>query len=329
MKKTKSNSLASGDLSNPAEALHAAPELAFARSELGLNLLTQLQTGSGSYQRIADYFLRNQVKVTALGIEDLAQECEVSTATISRFARELGFSNYAALKNQIAETVQAIFAPVEKLRHTIESRDTASSPAQASLQAAQVNLQACSQSLDEAALQAVIARLTSAHTVYVMGFGLSSQLATMLALHLQPFCQRVVEVVSYGGTEVAAGNLMHISAKDVLLVISFPRYALDAIRLTQFARDHGAAVVALTDSAASPLAQLSDQVVLAPSNHAVLPSSASAALAVIEALVSCLMTSNKHNVEKALQLTQALSAYLHHNDNSTRTPQLESRKPKK
>ncbi len=307
----------------------SAPELSFARSALGLSLMAQLQNGSASYQRIADYFLRNQVKVTALGIEDLAEECQVSTATISRFARELGFANYAALKNQIAETVQAIFSPVEKLRHTIETSDAAASPAQASLQASVTNVQACSQGLDEAALQTVIRRISRASTVYVMGFGLSSHLAAMLALHLQPFCQRVVEVVSFGGTEVAAGNLMHAGPQDVLIVISFPRYALDAIRLTQFARDHGAGVVAITDSAASPLAQLSDQVILAPCHHGVLPSSASAAIAVIEALVSCLMTSNKHNVEKALQLTQALSAYLHHNDNIPRTPQLESRKPKK
>ena len=326
MKKNKTPTVASAE---SAAQGGNTPELSFARSALGLSLMAQLQNGSASYQRIADYFLRNQVKVTALGIEDLAEECRVSTATISRFARELGFTNYAALKNQIADTVQVIFSPVEKLRHTIESADTAATPAQASLQAALTNVQACSQGLDETALQSVIRQISKAATVYVMGFGLSSHLAAMLALHLQPFCQRVVEVVSYGGTEVAAGNLMHAGPQDVLIVISFPRYALDAIRLTQFARDHGAGVVAITDSAASPLAQLSDQIILAPCHHAVLPSSASAAIAVIEALVSCLMTSNKQNVEKAMQLTQALSAYLHHNDNIPRTPQLESRKPKK
>ncbi|UUZ52598.1 hypothetical protein LP419_25050 [Massilia sp. H-1] len=50
-----------------------------------------------------------------------------------------------------------------------------------------------------------MARLTAARAVYVMGFGLSSQLASsMLSLHLQPFCQQVIEVAGQGGTEVAA-----------------------------------------------------------------------------------------------------------------------------
>lgn len=306
-----------------------SPDLVFAKSNLGNALLAQLQEGSSSYKRIADYLLRNQVKVTALGIEDMAEQCEVSTATISRFARDLGFANYAALKNKIAETVQAIFSPVEKLRHTIEGKKPSSSAAHASLQSAVANINAASAGLEEDQMQQVVARLCKANTVYVMGFGISSHLAGMLALHLQPYCNRVVEVVTYGGTEVAAGNLANIGDKDVLVVISFPRYALDVIRLTQFARHHATCIVAMTDSAASPLAQLGDYLLLAPSTHAVLPSSSSAATAMIESLVSAIMVSSKKNVEKAIRMTEALSGYLHNNDNTSRTQQLESRKPKK
>lgn len=306
-----------------------SPDLVFAKSSLGESLMQQLKEGSSSYKRIADYLLRNQVKVTALGIEDMAEHCEVSTATISRFARDLGFANYAALKNKIAETVQEIFSPVEKLRNTIEARKANSSPANASLQSATANINAASQGIEDEQMNQIVSRLSKAGTVYIMGFGISSHLAGMLALHLQPYCNRVVEVVAYGGTEVAAGNLANITDKDVLIVISFPRYALDVIRLTQFARNHSTCIVAITDSSASPIAQLGDYLLLAPSTHAVLSSSSTAATAVIEALVSSIMVSNKKNVEKAIRLTEALSGYLHNNDNTSRTAQLESRKPKK
>jgi hypothetical protein len=43
----------------------------------------------------------------------------------------------------------------------------------------------------------------------------------------------------------------------------------------------------------------------------VLPSSSSAALAVIEALAVSLMTSNKANVAKAARHTEAIAAYLY------------------
>ena len=42
---------------------------------------------------------------------------------------------------------------------------------------------------------------------------------------------RPVQVVEFGGTEVAAGRLMNIGAGDVLVAISLPRYADDALRL--------------------------------------------------------------------------------------------------
>jgi DNA-binding MurR/RpiR family transcriptional regulator len=145
----------------------------------------------------------------------------------------------------------------------------------------------------------------------VLGFGLSSFLAGALAMHLQPFCRHVVEVAASGGTEVAASHLATITSKDVLVVISLPRYTLDAVSLTRFARDSGATIVAITDSPASPLAELGHHVLYAHSAHPVLPSSSSAALAVIEALAVSLMTSNKANVAKAARHTEAIAAYLY------------------
>lgn len=304
------------------------PELAFANSRLGKLLLQTLTEGSSSYQSIANYLLRNQVRVTALGIEDLAESCQVSTATVSRFARDLGFTNFAAMRNEAAEVLQSVFHPVEKLRNTIERRDHATSAASASFEYAVANIESGQLGLSEERIGQVVTALSKARTVYVMGFGLSAHLAGMLALHLQPFCRHVIEVVAYGGTEVAAGHMAQVGEEDVLIVISFPRYANDAIKLAHFARDHGTQLVAITDSAASPLANLGDMLLLAPSTHPVLPSSSAAAMAVIEALVSSLMVSNKKHVENAIKLTEALAAYLHDDNILPRTP-LQARKASK
>lgn len=301
----------------------ASPEVGFARSALGQSLLRVLAEGSASNRTIADHLLRNQLRVTALGIEELAEACAVSSATISRFARDLGFKNFAAMRGAVAETLQSVLQPVDKLRSTIARRAGATSPATESLGYAEAGIAASIQSLDSAEVERVVARLTAARTVYALGFGLSSHLAGMLAMHLQPFCPHVVEVAASGGTEVAAAHLANVGAKDVLVVISLPRYAADVVRLAQFARAHGATVVSITDAPASPLAELGHHVLYAPSEHPVLPSSSSAALAVIEALVVALMVSNKANVAKAARLTDAIAAYLYGADqvsNSSTSP---------
>ncbi|QYF94856.1 MurR/RpiR family transcriptional regulator [Massilia sp. PAMC28688] len=288
-----------------------SPVTAFAESPLGGTLLKVLAEGSAANRAIADYLLRNQIRVTAWGIEELAEHCKVSTASISRFARDIGFKNYSAMRNEVALTLQSVLQPVEKLRNNIGRPAGGTHPALESLEYAAANLNACKQSLDAAQLDAIVSALSKARTVYVMGFGLSSQLAAMLALHLQPFCQHVIDVAGQGGTEIAAGHLAHITERDVLVVISFPRYSLDVIRLTGFARERNACIVSITDSPASALAGLATHAVYAQSEHPVLPSSATAAMAIIEALVVALMVSNKENVAKAARLTDALSAWLY------------------
>ena len=294
----------------PPGAGSRSPEVAFAASALGATLRAVLADGSASHRTIADYLLRHQVRVTALGIEELADVCKVSTATISRFAREIGFKNFAAMRGAVAQTLQSVLQPVEKLRNSIARRQDASTPASDSLAYAGANIGATAMALAAGDIDAVVKKLTRAKVVYVLGFGLSSHLAGLLSDHLQPFCQHVVEVAGQGGTEVAAGHLTNITERDVLVVLSFPRYTLDVIRLTNFARDHGACIVSITDAPASPLAALGDHVLYAESSHPILPSSATAAVAVIEALAVSLMASNKANVAKAARLTEAISAYL-------------------
>jgi len=288
-----------------------SPEIAFSMSSIGQLLMRVLKEGSTSNRLVADYFLRNPMRVTVLSVAELAESCQLSTATISRFARDLGFESYSAMRAAVADTIQAAMLPVEKLRSTIEQRKGAADPISQSLEFAAANIVTTNQNLSMQTISDVVQKVTNARTVYVMGFGLTSHLAGLLTLHLAPFCTQVIEVCGYGGNEIAAGHLANVDERDVLIVISFPRYTIDGIRLTRFARKHKASIVAITDSPASPLAELADYALYAKSDQSVLPSSGIAALAVIEALAIALMVSDKRNVEKAEKLTEAISVFLY------------------
>jgi DNA-binding MurR/RpiR family transcriptional regulator len=293
-------------------SLHAqngVSDVAFAASELGQRLLALQAAGSASHRTIAEHLLRNPVRGSALSIEDLAAASGVSTATLSRFARALGFPGFPDLRAALADTLQAVLRPVEKLKGSFNRTDGAS-PLREGLQDTLANLRATAEGLEPAALDRVVERLVAARCVYVMGFGLSAHLAGLLTLGLQPFCQQLVNIVEFGGTEIAAGRLMNLGPDDALIAISFPRYATDAVHLTRYAADRGASIAAITDSAASPLAPLAQEVLIAQSTHPVLSSSSAAAVLVIEALVTALMVSNADNVAKAARLTEAISAYL-------------------
>lgn len=287
-----------------------AADVAFVESALGQVLAAVRARGSASHRSIAEYLMRNPMRGTALKIEEMAEGCKVSTATISRFARDIGFASYGAMRSALAETMHTAMQPVEKLRSSIVRRKGTTTTGDACMESARVNLAATRGALSQQELDVVARKITRARTVYVLGLGMSSTYAAMLTLHLQPFCQHVVEMAGAGGTEIAAGHLVHIGRGDVLLAFSFPRYAKDVMRLAQFARNRHATVVAITDTPSAPMAELAEHVLYASSAHMVLPSSGVAAVAMIEALVVSLMVSNKANVKKASRLSEAISDYM-------------------
>ncbi len=307
------------DEASPATFANPSVDTAFAQSPLGFKLREVLADGRGSNVAIADFLLRNPVRATAWGIEELAHNTQTSTATLSRFARTLGFNGYAALRSGMADALQhalqPVFQPVDKLRSALQRKDLpggGSNPIIAeSLEASVSNFQSAAAGLNPSMLVSIAHKILAAETVYTLGFGISAHLSAMLALDLQPFCRQAINVVEFGGTEVAAGRLMNIGPKDLLISISFPRYASDAVMLTRYARDRCAHVIALTDSMASPLVNWSHDVLVAPATHPVLSSSYTAALLVIEAMVTSLMISGENQVSQAEKLTEAISAYLY------------------
>ncbi|MBY0610805.1 MAG: MurR/RpiR family transcriptional regulator [Beijerinckiaceae bacterium] len=288
-----------------------SPEIAFSKSELGVRL-GELSAGRpGANRTIADYLLRNPIQISAWSIEEFALNVGVSTASLSRFARAIGFKGYPDLRSALAQTLRDSLHPVEKLRQTFLRGSGAQAAFSDGLSATLANIEGTAEGLRSMDLETIVSRLGAARTIYVMGFGLSSHLAALLSLNLQPFFNHLVNVVQYGGTEVAAGRLATVGKDDLLISISFPRYARDAIDLTRYARDRKAHVVAITDSPASPLARLCDDLLIAPSAHPVISSSCAPALVLIEALVTAFMASNAENVTHATKLTDAIANYIY------------------
>jgi DNA-binding MurR/RpiR family transcriptional regulator len=286
----------------PASQLSASP--VFER------LAVLLREGSASQRAIADVLMRYPVKAASCSIEELARLAGASAATVSRFAREMGFAGYAELRGAVAETAQRVMDPVSKLRQRLGS-DPAAEGGSGSYEASRAQLMLVDAPALDVQARRIAAKLNAARAIHVMGFGLSAHVAAILTLGLQPFHPAVSSVVEYGGTEVAAGRLMGVGSEDALIAVTVPRYAHDVVQLTRFARDQGAFVIAITDTAASPLTPLADEVMFAPAAHPVLTSSILGAVAAAEALVAAVMLSDSANAERAERLTRAIAGYLH------------------
>src|SRR5690349_16814914 len=81
-------------LSGPMAAPAAAPEPAGVLARLG-SLIPSLRE---SERKIGEYVLAKASDVVYLSVTDLADRTATSEASVIRFARQLGYAGYAALK---------------------------------------------------------------------------------------------------------------------------------------------------------------------------------------------------------------------------------------
>lgn len=80
-------------------------------------------------------------------------------------------------------------------------------------------------------------------------------------------------------------EMLHIDERDAIIGVSFPRYSSKAVKALHFAHSRGAQVIAITDSPASPIADLATHLLLAHSDMATVVDSLVAPLSVINALI--------------------------------------------
>ena len=107
------------------------------------------------------------------------------------------------------------------------------------------------------------------------------------------------------GSEVFE-QILTIGPEDVLIAISFPRYSKRTVRAVEFAHNAGADVVALTDSAQSPLAAGCDQLLTARSDMASFVDSLVAPLSIINAMVAAVSLQKHDEVSKRLDRLESI-----------------------
>jgi DNA-binding MurR/RpiR family transcriptional regulator len=252
-----------------------------------------------SLSRVGRWMSAHLIQTLSHSAEEIAGLTGTSVAAINRFSRAAGFDGFSHLKAVLGDELQSAVEPVRKL-----------GSARARATPATLDAQALHHAAAAPQIQRAAGRLMKARQTWLVGLGASSHLAGYAAHVLMPFLAHVWPVAGEGGTEEAARRLTRCERGDVLVAVSLPRYSKDTVRLATFARERGAYVIAITDALTAPLAAAADALLLAPSEHAVMPSSAVGALAVIESLASAVMKLNPDALRIARDLSDMVLTHL-------------------
>ena len=264
--------------------------LARAQKEVTLmkrNLLKEIEermpTFSKGQKLISVYILDNYDKAAYMTAAKLGAIVKVSESTVVRFAIELGFEGYPEFQHSLQEIVRTkltSFQRIEVTNNLIGDGDVLTKV----LLADSDKIKHTLDEIDRDAFDSAVDSIVGAKTISVLGARSSSSLAGFLSHSLGMIFDNVRFVQTTSGSEMFE-QILNIGEGDVMIAISFPRYSKKIINAVDYAKHRGANIIAITDSAASPIAPQANQILLARSDMASFVDSLVAPLSIINAIV--------------------------------------------
>lgn len=218
------------------------------------NILLHLRQGLPGYsptlQKLGDFVLTQPQKVLYLTITELARESETSEASVTRLCRHLGCKGYTEFKMALALDVQQNqpAAPV--------SEDAIDEVVEGSVQA----LRDTGKLINREVLEQAGVALHEAASVQIYGVAASAIMGDYLHYKLLRLGK---SAQLFSDMHRGAMNAATLSERDLVVAISSSGSTKDLLHVVKIAKKRNACVLLLSNTLRSPLADLSDLLLVA------------------------------------------------------------------
>ncbi len=210
---------------------------------------------SKGQKHIAQYILENYDKAAFMTASKLGNIVGVSESTVVRFAADLGYDGYPAMRKALQEVIKNKLTWVQRVevsKDLVKSEDALTGVMSSDAERVRFTFE----ELDRSEFRRAIEAITAAKNIYIVGSRSSTVLAQYMSFYLNYIFPNVHVINEISASDVFE-QIMRISDGDLLVALSFPRYSTRTIRAIQFAIDKGAQILGITDSPESPVAGIS------------------------------------------------------------------------
>ena len=259
---------------------------------------------SKSQKLIAGYILEHYEKAAYMTALKLGNAVNVSESTVVRFAIELGYEGYPQLQRSLQSHIKNRLTSLQRMdvaRNRIGDMD----PVEVVLTQDIDKIRRTIGDVNREDFSAAVNEIISARRIYIQGAMSSSILARFMHYYLRLILDKVT-LIGWVGTSEIYQQMLHIGEGDLLLAMSFPRYASGTIQACRFARDSGAKIIAITDSENSPLTPLADISLYAYSDMVSFVDSLVAPMSLINALIVAVSDRNTESAERNFEKLERL-----------------------
>ena len=234
-------------------------------NEHNINILERIHSSyyqlSAAERKVADFVLSQYSQVQFMSITQLAEECGVAEATVSRFCRSLALKGFNAFKIEIAKHAATTSSGRIRERHAVDSLEGRC------LEAGRLSQEAIQQTLELVRPQdiaGVVSLFEKASRVICIGSGGSMILAEELS-HL--FSTITHKFVAIHDSHMQISVAATAQPTDVIVLFSYSGATHNGIAVLEQTKVRGIPTVLVTRFPKSPAAQLADNVLLCGSNE--------------------------------------------------------------
>ena len=242
-----------------------------------------MSTFSKGQKRIANYILQNSDKAAFMTASKLGKLSGVSESTVVRFASELGYDGYPSMQRALQEMIRSRLTSTQRIQ-AADDQFGGQDVLTAVIQSDMDKLRMVSDEADRTEFSKAVDVILGARHIYILGTRSSYFVAGYLNFYLHLLTGNVTLVQSNAAGEIFE-QLLRIGPGDVMIAISFPRYSKVTMNTVKFAKDRGASIIAVTDNELSPVYQMADDALLAPSEMISFVDSMVAPMSLINALL--------------------------------------------
>ncbi|WP_425043837.1 MurR/RpiR family transcriptional regulator [Primorskyibacter sp. S87] len=210
-----------------------------------------------SERQLASVLMQDYPMGGLQSITKLAAAAGVSTPTVIRMARKLGFDGFPDLQDALREEVAAqIKKPISK-RDAWVVDESAEHPLMRFAQVVWTNMRHTLERIDIDMFDAVAQVLAdTSRPLYVVGGRITRSNADYLYNHMQIIRPNVTMLGN--SANVWPQYLLDMGQGAVLVIFDIRRYEAHLEKLAQIASDRGVTVILFTDQWGSPIARCSD-----------------------------------------------------------------------
>jgi DNA-binding MurR/RpiR family transcriptional regulator len=234
-------------------------------------------------------------------LDDVAIKVGVSTTTIIRFARILGYSGYSDMQKDIQNDIMEKMSLPDRFKSSMESVSLDKLLAE-TMQNDISNISNTISGLSEGILRRVVEAIHSARNIYVLGMRSSFALAHYAASRfgqIRPHIHLVQSIGMIFPEELVGGN-----SEDVCMAFLFPRYSKTTSNLIIWLRSMGVRVILFTSPNYASIQNYGDFIIPCHVRGNSFKNSFAAPICVINYLASAVALENSEIADETLRQTE-------------------------